>query len=531
MEQAAEQLTDHLVSAIKSQKTFYTLQDLRQNGYPNFVVERIRLAVYDRFLGHFPLADSPWINPNDENLKQSLIAFRQAAFNACVIPQEELYAVTNKVLIGIINVLLRSRTTLAEYIFRGEDVLSYEEMLDRTSRLTVHRHFAQAIPKYMQKRGLSSLTKERCATLIQKLDANLTASYSPQEWAESLELLFTLFGGKVDARLLSIYFEDKNKPSEKDAVARVGGSITKERLIQILSAAEEEVVESTSGMISPGETDTDPTITAAEEEEDDTSLNALFREAGHIKTISDNFEDEEPDSIALQAGDAAEPANPLHKNLASVLDVAAESFRSLASEYDDDEDEDENADKEAHLTDKKQPADTHKQPNPETKSLKEEVFPEEHEEDEHEHEAEHARETQDPLIWQQFLTDEHRDIIHGKSSGVRETGEEIIFLDEDDIIDEVPLFEDAQAAPKKPGKESLNVYLMGQEVFFIEELFNGSEKKYQQALVKIDNFTDWNEASEYIFEHIFATHHIDLSSEAAVDFIDQLQAYFTEYKN
>lgn len=525
MEQAAEQITDHLVSAIKSQKTFYTLQDLRQNGYPNFVVERIRLAVYDRFMSDFPVAESPWINPDDENLKQSLAAFRQAVFNACIIPQGELYPVTRKVVSGIINVLLRSRSALAEYIYRGQDVLTYEEMLDRTSRLTVHRHFAQAIPKYMQKRSLSSLTKERCATLIQKLDANLTAAYSPEEWVASLELLFTLFDGEVDARLLSIYFEDKNYHFAKNAVARIGGSITQKALVQILSARAEE---STSGSMPPGEKAENPLAAAAgddeaeEGEEDETSLNAMFRESQNIKTISDNFEDEDSGAMAMQPGDAAEQSNPLHKNLASVLDIAAESFRSLASEYDEEDD-----DEHDHTAEQKQPEEIVNEREADAEPSKAETLQNEHD---HEPAAEPAEQTHEALIWQQFLTDEHRDIITGKS-GAQQTEEEIIFLDEDDIIDEAPLFENARTPPQEPGKEELNVYLMGQEVFFIEELFNGSERKYQQALVKVDKFTDWNEASEYIFEHIFATHHIDLSSEAAVDFIDRLQAYFTEFKN
>ena len=135
--------------------------------------------------------------------------FEQNAVSNSYIPAEELYNIVNHVTGDVLRVFIEPRKNMAEYIFRGEDELNLEELTFRGNQLTIYKHFGAAIPLYMKKRELETLTKERCEQLIRKLDAKLVASYTPAEWAKKLEQLFVLFGGKVEPGLLQRFFDDK----------------------------------------------------------------------------------------------------------------------------------------------------------------------------------------------------------------------------------------------------------------------------------------------------------------------------------
>jgi len=60
----------------------------------------------------------------------------------------------------------------------------------------------------------------------------------------------------------------------------------------------------------------------------------------------------------------------------------------------------------------------------------------------------------------------------------------------------------------------------------VEELFDGSERAYQESLREIAEKNTWKNASKLIEQNIFKRNMIDVYSEAAVDFTDQLHTYF-----
>jgi len=148
-----------------------------------------------------------------------------------------------------------------------------------------------------------------------------------------------------------------------------------------------------------------------------------------------------------------------------------------------------------------------------------------------------AEESDEPVIWQQFISEEQRETLLW-TSNEEEEDENAVFLEEeelieDDIIEEQPPFANVDYKREALTKqdEDLRVYLMGQEVYLIEEVFGGSEKKYQKALDKIVQFQDWEKAADFIQDEVFMKNKIDMYNEAAIEFIDQLQSYFKEFKN
>ena len=63
---------------------------------------------------------------------------------------------------------------------------------------------------------------------------------------------------------------------------------------------------------------------------------------------------------------------------------------------------------------------------------------------------------------------------------------------------------------------------------FRKEIFNSSEAEMQQALLRLQEFNTWQEASAYIQKDIFKKNDVDLLSGATVDFTDRMHRFFNE---
>lgn len=207
MHQSVENIIDKLMGAVKADKPYYSLKDFLSAGFPSFIVERIRIEVNEKLKKEFELDGTDWANTDQELVIDAWKDFQQALFANSRIPKDKFYGITSQVITDIVKVYLEPRQHMADYIYKGDNELGFEELLNRTEKLTIYKHFGRAIPLYMKKRKLKTLEKKRCKLLIHNLDANLVASYSAKEWAQILELLFTLFGGKIDAKLIQLFLK------------------------------------------------------------------------------------------------------------------------------------------------------------------------------------------------------------------------------------------------------------------------------------------------------------------------------------
>jgi hypothetical protein len=561
MHQAVEEIIDRLIGAVKSDKPYYTLKDCLSAGFPSFIVERIRIEINEKLKKEFTLDETEWANIEQPLVKDAWKDFQKALFANSRLPKDKFYIVTSRVMTEIVKVYLEPRQHMAEYIYKGEDELDYNELVERTNRLTIYKHFARAIPLYMKKRKLETLEKKRCKLLIHNLDANLVSSYTAKEWAQVLELLFTLFGGKVDAKLIQLFFEDKGLYLTAKAFNELDEAITKERFIEILSYPDlldvklqekfreqfraelvaqknrfddpddeevEEIDEKEQRLLDSffGDyNEDDPQMT------DEESFNALFKTEQKDKSIFEEFEevpDAEKISESLKKGDQTDEIKKFRKNLVTVLDQAAHSFKNLSKEEQEEQ---------------KKKSKKKKKAKPEPEQKKEKAEPLEDTSDEKEETqqeddvlgemmgeetkpslADEAETEEEPQMWQQFLRPDQMDILMG-SKKTSQNDEEVL-IDEDSLVDDIVDEEDSD----EDTIPELKDFMINNEGFFVEEIFKGSDKKYVEALGEIQELESWNKATAFIEKNVFSPNDVDMTSEVAIDFTDRLQTYFDEYK-
>ncbi|GAB5409895.1 MAG: hypothetical protein BalsKO_22600 [Balneolaceae bacterium] len=581
MQKVIDQITDRLVTLVTTDKDTYNPKELLKSGIPSFVVERIRLLLEDKVKEEIGTIDPLWFNSETKLVSDSLKDYIRSAVSSSHIPKSHLYEIINTVIKDIIYVFVEPRKNMAEYIFRENDELTLDQLEERCNRLTIYKHFGAAIPLYMKKRELDTLTKDRCNDLIVKLDTKLVAAYSAQDWAQKLEQLFILFGGKLDPILLATFFEDKGLYGMAGKFEYLEDSLTKKDFISIISSedieafsperrqkkfTEEEKLPSEEteklsikddkeqvlieGFFGNYETPEDDAQTLvgqfAEGSLSDEEMSELLsdiagdgvvevHEGEHVdslnKLFSLNNEEEEETQVSETSEeiaaklkerneDDAEEIVEFRENLVSILDKAKDSFENIDKKENPDEIVVEEELSEVFEEDETDEPELNKSEDLEQDELllneEEEAKP----------------------VWAQFINEDQMEVLLGgernntsESLEIDEDSEEEEQIEVDDIYSENPFIEDPEPDEFVHQEIALEDIFEDRKPEFIEVIFKGSEKKYDKALNKLDEFKNWKEASTFIQKEVFLKNDVDMFTGATVDFTDRIHQYFNEKSN
>ncbi len=589
MQNTIDQITDYLVGLVTSDKSNYNPKELLKANIPSFIVERVRLHLEDKIKEDLSGLKSPWFDSESKLVKESLNDFVHAAISTSHIPKTELYSVLQIIVGDVIKVFIEPRKNFADYVFRDNDELDFNEMALRCSRITIYKHFATAIPLYMKKKGLKVLSRERCKMLIEKLDAKLVSSYTPQDWAQKLEQLFVLFGGKIEPKLLATFFEDKGLGNIAHKFSYKRKPVTKTDFIYIISnedLTDFNVVEAENEEERPVSKKNveQKKEKPVKEDPEQSLLESFFGDYEYDKS-EDEEKDEESESLAgryIDGGLSDDEMNELLADIAQdgVVDTDSyhqvESLNELFSHQDEEEDSVYETSEEIAANIKK-----NKDGGPEEiKEFRENLISIldqaknsfeniKDEEDEEESESEEVIEVGDtreliideePLVadeepeetdlaegeekpmWAQFLSSDQMEVMMGgkrntdKKVESDEAPEEVIEEEEVDLGDPIEIDEDGFLPDDKTkdtlaSTEKLFSILDDRKEEFVEVVFSGSEDSYVKAVEKISGFGGWKETSTFIQKDIFVKNDVDLFSGATVDFTDRLQQYFNELPN
>ena len=566
MQQTIDQITDYLAGLVTTNKAAYSPKDLLKANIPAFVVERIRLTMEDKVREELNEANFTWFALENRFVQETWNDFLNSAIGASHLPKEHLYNVLHAVVTEVIYVFIEPRKHFAEYVFREDEELTFEEIEARCARVTVYKHFATAIPLYMKKRELDSLTKERCSLLIHKLDAKLVAAYSPDDWAQKLDQLFVLFGGKVDPMLLTTFFEDKGLSAMAEKFRKRKKKISRADFIDVITGkadeehspepkvdslgseenrslmdsffvdhaddpassrlyddslanqflegnlSEDEMKELLEDIASDG-------VVEVDDHDQVASLNELFLNEDMEDEISETAE-EIAANIKKAAKNDQEDVKEFRVNLISILDQAKDSFEHIVHPEEDD----------ATLEITQKPI------------LEDSLIDENTIFEEPDLTGEHKVENdEEQPMWAKFLNADQMDVIMGsKRSEEREEQVEdhsLTFTDsdtDDDVFDLTNGVDDTNEVFDNidvPNSENLRKLLNDRSLEFIDVIFKGSEEDFDQALQTMSGFESWKETSAFIKDEIFKKNDVDLFSGATVDFTDRMHRHFNERTN
>lgn len=138
-------------------------------------------------------------------------------------------------------------------------------------------------------------------------------------------------------------------------------------------------------------------------------------------------------------------------------------------------------------------------------------------------------------MWQRFMSEEELEL--AKENDQEQEEEELFSTfseaeneEEEDYL-EKPIFDLTQN--QEPDEEEiarLRELLKTERDYFLEQIFGGSERAYDEAIEDLAAKKDWRSASRYLESEVFKRNMIDMYSEQAVDLTDRLHSYFLKKK-
>lgn len=565
MQRFIQQITQQLIDRLPDNDQYYRLYELRSWEFPSFIIRRIKIELERNLAESMIIPKTDWANTRSDAVLDAWQRFVDAIRAEARLPASYAQTVIETAVADVVEMLVQPRKNIPEVIFGNEDELDAEAIRDRVQAVVVYPQFAKLIPRYMEKKELDVLTKHRCRKIVKNADQKLTAKYSPLNWAQMLEPLFKLSDDEIDTNLLRLFFEDRNMPRVARQFDLMNKSLTRAELIEVLSSpdllsiddddeqsnlfndqpssapgpdvAEADRSESKSevkkkknasdeaseapfdlGEPEPEQEDSpeDEHESSSPKEDDEDTINTGFVEEA---------DDEDPHKDEEQSGTTEEDDDSLNA-LFSELEEKSEDDNVEQSKQDsdrDDEDEkelDERAEQDDEIIeDDIDETDESEGEEPKRQQNSEDEVTDQQSENGQDTASEDEEETP---MWMRYMSDEEIEEYKKK----QEEGE----VDEDGFIEE-PIIDLTNEDASDQEIDKLRSELEGDRDMFVEEIFGGSDRAYDEAVEDIAAYDSWRDVSKYIEKDVFKRNMVDMYSEPAVDFTDRLQSYFLQKQN
>ena len=570
-------VTENLSGLLPDSQQNYKPEDLRSWGFPSFIVRRIQVELERNLAESMHLPKTDWANMQSSEVQEVWQQFIVAIRNQAWLPASYARTVIETAVADVLEMLVEPRKNIPQAIFGNDEQLSREQLNERLKVLVVYRHFARLLTRYMEKKDLDVLTKDRCTEIIKKADEKVISRYTPLNWAQMLEPLFKLMNEQIDSSLLRLFFEDKKMPRIARKFDFMEKSVNRAVLIETLSSPEslnmEGFEEDQSDLFgtseTTGEDDTDVKDDFDDESEEEKETGNEQEESkepeqeGNAEEADDEFEqdladtflkknrqektedtgeeasdkddvvneEEEPTPLSNKSGESNIEFEHEEATINTIFADDHEAEESVESENGEEAeeglndyfDEEETGEEEISTAEDEVEAEQHEQkevrePEPESSG---DAEPEANDEDKGIEIT--AAEKHETPMWQRFMSTEELEQLANEEE--EESSDDSGFIEE-------PIFD--LTMEKEPTEEEiaeLGSVLEDKRSYFVENIFGGSEMAYEEALEKIASKKGWRDASRYIEKEVFKRNLIDMYSEEAVDFTDRMHNYFMERKD
>jgi hypothetical protein len=518
MRQSIQKITQKLIDRLPENDQYYRIEELRSWEFPSFIVRRISVELKRNLSDSMNIPKTDWANTGVDAVLDAWQQFIDAIQDEARLPASYAQAVIETAVSDVLEILVQPRKNVPDVIFGAKDELSAEQLHQRLEAVVVYRHFAVVLSRYVQKKDLETLSKERCSTIITQADQKLTSGYSPLNWAQMLEPLFQLQDDGIDTNLLRLFFEDKKMPRIARKFDLMNTVLSRAEFIEVLSSPELLDFDGYEDDQSSLFEDQPPSKNEENDKKPSASVSKEKDESGE--------EDEDSEQQELQGKDQQVKSDESEE--VEEDDSINAVFKEEAEEDEENEvtsESEENEDKEKEEEREKQDISDEIEKETRKDSLSEKSASPTEEQEEPKKDTEITAGSEETPMWMRYMSED--EIEEYKEELGAEEDEEV---DEDGFIDE-PIIDLTKENASDEEIENLRNMLADDEELFVEEIFRGSDRAFDQAIEDIAAYDSWQDVSKYIEKDIFKRNLVDMYSEEAVDFTDRLQSYFLEKQN
>lgn len=564
MERTVRHITEKLTAQLPRFREYYTPEDLQVLDIPAFITERVILEMHQNLSESVNPPETEWADMDGDSVRFAWKNFLEAIKAEVRMPASYAAPLLETAVADALELATQPRRAIPEILFGNDEVLTVKDLKKRIRYITVGRPLAAALIRYMEKKSKAELKISECKKIIAQIDDKLIHSFNSLDWAKELEPMFVLAGPSVDTDMFRLYFEDKGLKKISRLFDQLSKSLNRTEFIEVMSSPDhllddEEVSGDVTNNKSEPASGVEPKISKISKKEkdeddgEDSILNSfrksrdehseLDEETGDSSKGKEDFEEEIHSKFKLdkQEGSAGNNKDSKIEKLDS-----GESTREIRRDILKLDDEDEDPDKlHSDLLSKWRAISGGETTNKKTVKEKSESEVEDLAETDRPDEEEDAgvesielyNETddeEDVPIWRAFLEREDlssvvedEDSDDSKSKSVE--AEKLKMADK--LADSFfGSYDEDDDENSEATAEELMKWISDERERFVDGIFSGSEKAYEESLEDIALLDDWKSASRFIKDEVFNRNHIDIFDEVAVDFTDRLHTFFKERK-
>ncbi|MEX2600628.1 MAG: hypothetical protein WD355_03205 [Balneolaceae bacterium] len=480
-------ITRQMSQQIPDGKEYLIPRELREWEIPGFLAEQVEIFIQRTLRESLVFPETEWVNRNKPSIQRSWDVFSDSLMAEARLPVTQAPRLFEEVITSLLKILLTPRGTIPDIIFGSQRELTARELEERAGRVPVYRHLAQAPVRFLEKKGLETLTLEQCRRVITRVDEKLASRYHANDWYQLINPLFQLAGGPVDSDLLRIFFNDKNMGSVARSFELLNRPVSKSEFSGMLESFDFPLdAEPATELHSAGGEEPATLFerfgSTGEDEQEETADEPVGQQAMYLHSGKLNRNVEEKDTQDFAQEEESGDVQP--EETVPAPDAEPPSLYSQFMEGSDTEEA--------------------------TDDVLEESNPEDH------------------AIWKRFVESDREQVSPAGDS----SGEPVADHREHNTESEVETnrHDSVQHDRFSENRDQIEAWIGDERGRFVETLFRGSEMEFQKVVDGLAGINNWREAAEYIEEEVFDRYELELSNESAIDFTDTMHSYFMDSK-
>lgn len=545
MQQTIKNTTNTLLASLPQEHVYYTPSDFKKAGFPDYLIQRILLEVDRNLAESIQLPESEWVDMLAESVRESWEHFLSAIKAESRVPASYAHTVIESAVEDIIDQLTQPRSYLLDTLI-GEKSATLYQIISRKNWVVTNSILAEALIRYMQRKELESISREKAHQVISHVDDKLADGFTSLKWAQHLDPVFGLLNNEVPSALFVRYFNDRELHDIAKWIDLGPEFLSRTAFIERISTvgmlpdSEIEVTESISDSGIESETKSTSIADLYEdspqfnEEPEESNIEESFKTDDSSLVENPPFELDEPDEAEHDEVETADEPVPDSVTLDDVLAEEAESDEPLFAQFLNEETED---DSEIRDPDQDPFSDISAESEPESAHLDE--IDEVTDEPDLENFISDEDDDEEPKVLsiaESFgLASEEPTISDRLSAPTDKVEETEPSIDEEEIDEpeDTPPIIDASSDDEHViyltdrAKKLLDLLEPNFETFVVE-IFLNDELDFYKHLENIAAYDQWRMAGRYITRDIFDRNRIDLYSEPAVMFTDAVQEFFDQ---
>lgn len=542
MQQTIQNTTTQLLASLPREHVYYTPSDFRNAGFPDYLIQRILLEVDRNLAESVSLPDTDWVDMKAENVREAWDQFLSAIKAESRVPVSFAQTVIEHAVEDVIDQLTQPRSYLLDTLIGVKSATLYH-IQSRKNWIVTNPILPEALIRYMQRKELESITREKAQQVISHVDDKLAEGFTSLKWAQHLDPVFSLLQNEVPSALFVRFFNDRELHNFAKWIDRGPEFLSRTAFIERISTvgmlpdADTDVIESESTSIDESQPQASSTAglyqgsPKSNEEPEDSNLEEIMKTDEPVQEEPPPFDPDEPEDPSYE-DDSLETRFPDSVSLDEVLSEESESDEPLFAQF-----LNEDTEVESEIEEVEQDFSTfsHSEPEPELPDESEE-YPADLNREVPVPDTGDVKESKVLSIAESFGLASEEPSIGDRLSALTGDGEDSMTDMEEDEIDEpedTPPIIDASSDDEHViyltdrAKKLLDLLEPNFETFVVE-IFLNDELDFYKHLENIVAYDQWRSAGRYITRDVFGRNRIDLYSEPAVMFTDAVQEFFDQ---